>query len=110
MNDLLRFLQGWYLEQCDGDWEHEFGIRIDNLDNPGWSIAVDLTGTPIEGTALAYTRLNEDLQDWVHAWSDGRTFEAATGPLGLLPALQVFRNFASSEQGAPGSDLASNQT
>jgi len=35
MQNLLQFLQEWYLEQCNGDWEHEFGIKIETLDNPG---------------------------------------------------------------------------
>ena len=31
---MMGFLQSWYQSQCDGDWEHEFGIRIETLDNP----------------------------------------------------------------------------
>nr|TKK07812.1 hypothetical protein SrhCFBP13529_11555 [Stenotrophomonas rhizophila] len=40
-------LQKWYADQCDGDWEHSFGIRIDTLDNPGWTVSVDLTDTAL---------------------------------------------------------------
>ena len=29
-------LQKWYKSQCNGDWEHSFGIKIETLDNPGW--------------------------------------------------------------------------
>lgn len=42
--DLLEWLQRWYQAQCDGDWEHECGIRIESLDNPGWLIKADLRG------------------------------------------------------------------
>jgi ribosomal protein L37E len=38
MDDLLSKLSDWYAAQCDGDWEHEFGIHIGTLDNPGWSV------------------------------------------------------------------------
>jgi hypothetical protein len=45
--DVLAELQRWYLDQCDGDWEHAYGITIDTLDNPGWSLRIDLTETPL---------------------------------------------------------------
>jgi hypothetical protein len=32
----LTWLQAWYAEQCDGDWEHQFGVSVETLDNPGW--------------------------------------------------------------------------
>ena len=42
--DELQLLQEWYVAQCDGDWEHSYGVKIDTLDNPGWSLKVDLVG------------------------------------------------------------------
>lgn len=41
--ELLRFLQDWYLSQCDGDWEHQLGIDIGTIDNPGWTVKVSLS-------------------------------------------------------------------
>jgi hypothetical protein len=35
MGEILPWLQGWYATQCDGDWEHEYGVSIETLDNPG---------------------------------------------------------------------------
>jgi hypothetical protein len=35
-NDLISWLQRWYTAQCDGGWEHHYGITIGTLDNPGW--------------------------------------------------------------------------
>ncbi|MFE4959105.1 Imm53 family immunity protein [Streptomyces sp. NPDC056653] len=32
---LLDWLQNRYAQQCDGDWEHEWGVKIATLDNPG---------------------------------------------------------------------------
>ena len=40
--DLIKQLENWYNSRCDGDWEHEFGIKIDTLDNPGWKITIDI--------------------------------------------------------------------
>jgi hypothetical protein len=32
----LNELQVWYGAQCNGSWEHTYGIKIETLDNPGW--------------------------------------------------------------------------
>ena len=47
-NDVLEWLQKWYLSQADGEWEHEHGIKIDTLDNPGWSVTLSLAGTILD--------------------------------------------------------------
>jgi hypothetical protein len=39
-NSLIKWIQQWYVSQCDGDWEHECGIKITTLDNPGWDIKI----------------------------------------------------------------------
>jgi hypothetical protein len=44
----LEFLQDWYKSQCNGDWEHNHGIKIETLDNPGWYINIDLEDTEFE--------------------------------------------------------------
>ncbi|MEH0820740.1 Imm53 family immunity protein [Micromonospora sp. CPCC 205714] len=43
------WLQAWYATQCDGEWEHEFGIQIETVDNPGWSVSIDLGDTALSG-------------------------------------------------------------
>ena len=49
MDDVLSQLQQWYARQCDGDWEHQYGVKVDTLDNPGWRVTIDLAGTDLEG-------------------------------------------------------------
>ena len=46
--DELKEIQDWYLAQCDGDWEHSYGLQIGTLDNPGWSVEIDLKTTALE--------------------------------------------------------------
>src|SRR5690348_1300611 len=43
--EIIEWIQAWYLDQCDGHWEHQYGMVIETLDNPGWSIRVELEGT-----------------------------------------------------------------
>jgi hypothetical protein len=42
----LSILENWYSPQCNGHWEHGFGVRISTIDNPGWSADIDLHDTP----------------------------------------------------------------
>ena len=45
MKNNFLWLQQWYYGHCNGDWEHGSGIHIDTLDNPGWSITINLEDT-----------------------------------------------------------------
>lgn len=47
MSSTLVRLQRWYKHNCDGDWEHYSGVTIGNIDNPGWSVTINLDGTPL---------------------------------------------------------------
>ena len=50
MSDELSWLQQWYSAHCDGEWEHGFGVTIATLDNPGWSVTIDVEGTQLAST------------------------------------------------------------
>jgi Immunity protein 53 len=54
--DGLLILQNWVLNNCNGDWEHEYGVKIETTDNPGWSLKIDLTETPLENLFFSKTK------------------------------------------------------
>ncbi len=43
----IAFIEAWYVSHCDGEWEHEFGIRIATIDNPGWHLEIDIVDTSL---------------------------------------------------------------
>ena len=43
----LSWLMQWYLAECNDDWEHSYGVKIDTLDNPGWTLKIDLRETDL---------------------------------------------------------------
>ncbi len=92
---LLTWLQGWYTSVCNGDWEHEYGVRIDTLDNPGWQLRIDLTNTAWEAKPFDRLKVERDEHDWVHAWTEEGAFQAACGPTNLSEALYIFREWVS---------------
>ena len=92
----------WYLAECNGDWEHSYGIEIGTLDNPGWTLKIDLRETTLLGqpfARVAYGKIANDLEEWQIAGSwwvaelKGETFEAACGPLDLPSVIGLFRNW-----------------
>ena len=44
----LTKLQNWFQQQCDGEWEHRYGLTLRSTDNPGWWVTIDLRGTALE--------------------------------------------------------------
>ncbi|MEV6673286.1 Imm53 family immunity protein [Streptomyces sp. NPDC051162] len=93
----LHFLQFWYESQCDEDWEHEFGVRIATLDNPGWIIEIDLIGTTIEGRELRKSKHESPDGRWIWSWSDGEKYHSSCDPFSLEDAVLRFKEFAERE-------------
>lgn len=90
MGDPADQVARWYASQCDGDWEHSFGISIETLDNPGWSLRVDLRRTELEDRSLAREEIHRADDDWMVCWIENGQYRAACGPLNLAEALAAF--------------------
>ena len=101
-------LQAWYQAQCDGQWEHVYGVVIETLDNPGWKVRIDLTGIalqdlPMERVVRAAVNHNgpDDDQDWMVCSVAGNRFEGAGGPFLLEQICDVFMEWAQARTPAP---------
>ncbi len=91
---LLSWIQAWYVANCDGDWEHGYGVRIETLDNPGWSVAIELERTPLDGLDFEKVEVTRTVNDWVVAQVDDNTWKFFGGPLNLSEGLYLFREWA----------------
>ncbi len=78
MSNLLR-IQKWYSSQCNGDWEHSYGVKIQSLDNPGWLVEIDLIETELFGFPLSPIERgnSESDKEWVSCKSDGTKYVGA---------------------------------
>jgi immunity protein 53 of polymorphic toxin system len=104
MTDELTWLMEWYVAQCDGDWEHRFGLEIGTLDNPGWSLAIDLNGTPWEARpfdSVSHNVSEEEVEqgpsgekNWWVCNVEDNSFKAFGGPRDLPAMIAVFRQWA----------------
>lgn len=64
--DILKWIQQWYVAHCDGDWEHEYGIAIETLDNPGRSVKISVDNTDLKDKPLENIIIDRNQTDWVN--------------------------------------------
>jgi hypothetical protein len=96
LDELVR----WYAAHCDGDWEHQQGISIDTLDNPGWRLKVDLTDTELESVTFQVVEHNlDDNVSWWRCWREDSAFHAACGPTDLQSVVGIFIKWAKASAG-----------
>lgn len=90
MQDALSRLEAWYAAQCDGTWEHQHGVRIETIDNPGWRVEINLTGTPLQGQVLDDTAVDRSETDWLRYRVRDGQFEGFGGARNLNELLHTF--------------------
>ena len=97
MTELER-LQSWYRDQCNEDWEHSFGVKIDTLDNPGWMVKIDLRETSLEQKAFApFSRGDSEADaDWIACKLEAEQFVGCGGAANLGELLRTFLDWAES--------------
>lgn len=83
-------LEGWYAARCDGVWEHDHGVRIDTIDNPGWSLVVDLDSEEAMRLGHCEAKFNRAPDNWIACAVSGSRFEGYGGPSNLRDIIGVF--------------------
>jgi hypothetical protein len=86
----LNWLESWYRQNCDGEWEHSYGIKICTLDNPGWSIEIDLEGTDCEDKFFKEIEIENSEEDWMFCRVRDNKFLGDGGVNNLTDILDTF--------------------
>ena len=100
MDWVLRELQRWYAGRCNGDWEHGFGVEITTLDNPGWSVKIDLAGTELEDRAFETFQNPAGSEDfvpsdrWIRCWVADGAWHGVGDETRLTEILQAFLSWS----------------
>jgi hypothetical protein len=87
---LVEQIQAWYAARCDGDWEHQYGVSIETLDNPGWCVKVDLFGTSLENISFQTYQEDKGEEDWIFCEISGNKFVGRGDPFKLQTILEIF--------------------
>lgn len=94
----------WFHSRCDDSWEHQHGIKLETLDNPGWMLTIDLLGTDLQGRAMPELREGITSEDhpvsplWIQCWVSDNQFRGACDPSQIARLFQVFCQFRRSHR------------
>ena len=91
MTEIIDRIQNWYKLNCNGDWEHSYGYAISTLDNPGWTVRIDLEETALEGLNFKKDYQNQEKEhDWFTIKTRDRFLEFFCGPENLKDVFKIF--------------------
>jgi hypothetical protein len=94
--DILNWIQNWYKNQCDGSWEHTYGIRIENVDNPGWAVDIDLIETELENKKFNKVQYDHGDEDWLLCFVKEGKFQGNGDSDKLEKILLIFKEWVES--------------
>jgi phosphopantothenoylcysteine synthetase/decarboxylase len=89
MSNILKLCR-WYESHWIEDIHEDVGIKIDTLDNPGWSLMIDLDGSELHKRAFNEIKIERSEHDWIVARREGDVFEAFGGPMNLDEMIGIF--------------------
>jgi len=84
--EILDWIQEWFKDNCDGNWEHGEVIQITTIDNPGWEVEIDISNTSIATMNLEWILNEKSKEDWYGVKIMNQKF-IATGDTGKLKFL-----------------------
>lgn len=89
--DTLEWIQQWFTNNCDGNWEQGEVIQITNLGNPGWEVEIDVSNTSLATITIPWILNENSKQDWYGVKIENQRFNAS-GDSGKLKFLvDLFR-------------------
>lgn len=91
--DNLEWLETWYQQQCNGEWEHSQGVHLDTLEREGWQLTIDLQGTSAENMPPQKIALDSSGGDWIDCHLSSRRFQGAGDPRKLEQIIGIFRKW-----------------
>ena len=85
----LLLIQNWYIGKCDDVWEHSYGFKIENLDNPGW--VVEITGESEKKEGIL--QIDRSDEDWIYVKTTSDRFIGRSGAVNLIEMMEAAINW-----------------
>lgn len=74
--EIIDWIQNWFKDNCNGDWEKGEAIQIITIDNPGWEVEIDISTTSIASINLEWILNETSPQDWYGVKIENQKFTA----------------------------------
>ncbi|MBU1170699.1 MAG: immunity 53 family protein [Proteobacteria bacterium] len=88
--NIIKWLQDYFEECCNDDWEHTYQIKIETLDNPGWLVDIDIADTNLESYSFEEIRIERDDNNWITCRIENKVFKGRGGVKNLEEILTIF--------------------
>lgn len=89
----LEWLDCWYQQQCNGEWENSQGVQLEMLEPRGWQLTISLTGTSAENATPQKLSLDSTTGDWIACSISPDRFEGAGDQRKLEQIIGIFRKW-----------------
>jgi hypothetical protein len=99
---MIKWLQQWYADNCNGEWEHSYGVAIGTINKPGWAVSIDLTNTTLEGVTVPDYFHEASETDWIGYSVVENVFEAVGDPSKLEKMIEAFKEIAEANSRSNG--------
>lgn len=90
--EILDWIQHWFKNNCDGEWEHNEIIQITNIKNPGWEVEIDISKTSVAKLEVKWILNENSKQDWYGVKIENQKFTAAGDISKLNFLLNLFKD------------------
>ncbi len=88
---MINWLEKWFRDNCDGNWEHSNRVQIETLDNPGWNIEIDFSDTELKIDDVRWRSYEISNENWVGYSIKNNIFSSAGDPLKLNLMINIFK-------------------
>src|SRR2546423_14747783 len=93
--EVLERIRAWHKAQLERGRDPTLGVRIETLrERPGWSVQIDLSGTPLSGLKLAPYKEGATDRDWLAYRIQDDRLEGIGVPTKLQALLFAFLDLA----------------
>lgn len=89
--EILDWIQNWFKDNCDDEWEHGEGIQITTLHNPGWDVEIDISNTSLATFEIPWILNEIGKQDWYGVKIENQKFNASGDSGKLKFLLELFK-------------------
>ena len=91
--DIINWLEDWLESNCDGGWEHLYGVDNKTIDNPGWHLKLNILDTLYEDVTFDDITIDRTEHDWVRCKKSDGNIDCAGGPRNLNEMLGIIKKW-----------------
>ena len=88
------WVQKWFYQHCDGDWEQENQIKIRTTEYSEWVVTINIDETELKNKDFHELKIEKSENDWLECFIKNHKFIGRCGSLNLPDVFYVFRDWA----------------